>query len=172
MKDYDKEMEVCETILSKYEKIIQKEGYGFFLTDDYDEKFINEYKSLRLKTLKNDLKFEKEIDEARKRELKRLTDDINKGREMLEKFDENKDDIRRKNLIESRLSSLEEYLLHKKEVYEINSSGKEDLESKIENFDKDFVFNKEEIDFPANVSEYKKYQKRLKRIKQLKEKNK
>ena len=39
MKDYDKEMEVCETILSKYEKIIQKEGYGFFLTDDYDEKF-------------------------------------------------------------------------------------------------------------------------------------
>lgn len=172
MKDYDKEMEVCETILSKYEKIIQKEGYGFFLTDDYDEKFIKEYKSLRLKTLKNDLKFEKEIDEARKRELKRLTDDINKGREMLEKFDENKDDIRRKNLIESRLSSLEEYLLHKKEVYEINSSGKEDLESKIENFDKDFVFNKEEIDFPANVSEYKKYQKRLKRIKQLKEKNK
>ena len=172
MKDYDNEMEVCENILSKYEGIVQKEGYGYFLTDNYDEKFIKKYKTSRLKELKNHLEFENEGYDFRKREINRLNDDINRIKTELEKFDETKDDISIKNHLEYRLFSIEEYLKHMEEISKIENSKREDLESEIENFDKNFVFNKEEIVFPENVREYKKYQKRLERIKQLKEKSK
>ena len=172
IKDYDSEMEVCEKILSEYKKIIQKEGNEDYLNEDYDEKFIKKYKNSKLKELKIRLKTLKLSYDKWKQNIKRCKENINDIKEELEKFDETKDDIRIKNSLSNQLFNYESFLSIRGEEGEMLRSQIDDLEKIIEDSDKNFVFKKEEIVFPREVTEYKKYQKRLERIKQLKEKSK
>ena len=94
----------------------------------------------------------------------------NISKEELEKFDETKGDIRMKISLENRLFNYESFLSIRGEEGEMFKSQIDELEKIIEDSDKNFVFKKEEIVFPNEVTKYKKYQKRLERIKKLKEK--